>query len=134
MAAFQDYGHVFETARSRARLAAALRAHSQPTAAAEQAHAARSTAAQLGAAPLLAEVAALSGRRGPSEAAASVLTPRESEVLTLVSAGPSNSQIGQQLFISTKTASVHVSNILAKLGAHTRTEAVAIARRRGLLN
>ncbi len=133
VAAFEDYGHVFETARSRARLAAALRAHSQPTAAAEQAHAARSAAAHLGAAPLLAEVAALSGRRGPSEAAASVLTPRESEVLTLVSAGRSNGQIGQQLFISTKTASVHVSNILAKLGAHTRTEAVAVARQRGLL-
>ena len=60
------------------------------------------------------------------------LTPRELEVLDLIAAGRSNSEIGQQLFISRKTASVHVSNILAKLGAATRTEAVALARRRGL--
>ena len=42
-------------------------------------------------------------------------------------------EIGLQLFISIKTVSVHVSNILAKLGAASRTEAVALARRRGLL-
>ena len=53
-------------------------------------------------------------------------------MLDLIAAGRSNSEIGQQLFISRKTASVHVSNILAKLGAATRTEAVALARRRGL--
>jgi DNA-binding NarL/FixJ family response regulator len=61
------------------------------------------------------------------------LTPREAEVLSLVSAGLTNRQIGEQLFVSEKTASVHVSNILAKLGAAGRTEAVALARRRGLL-
>ena len=49
----------------------------------------------------------------------------------LVAQGRSNKEIGQQLFISTKTASVHVSNILAKLGASGRTEAVALARRSG---
>ena len=61
------------------------------------------------------------------------LTPRETEILTLVAAGRSNGEIGKQLFISAKTVSVHVSNILAKLGASGRTEAAAIARRRGLL-
>jgi len=56
------------------------------------------------------------------------LTPRENEVLRLMSRGLSNRQIGEELFISQKTASVHVSNILAKLGAASRTEAAAIAR------
>jgi DNA-binding NarL/FixJ family response regulator len=62
------------------------------------------------------------------------LTGREEEVLALVAEGRSNREIGKQLFISAKTVSVHVSNILAKLGAAGRTEAVAVARRRGLLS
>ena len=57
------------------------------------------------------------------------LTPRELEVLELVALGRSNTEIGKHLFITGKTASVHVSNILAKLGAAGRTEAAAIARR-----
>ena len=61
------------------------------------------------------------------------LTPREGEILALVAEGRSNGEIGKQLFISTKTVSVHVSNILAKLDAASRTEAAALARRRGLL-
>jgi DNA-binding NarL/FixJ family response regulator len=61
------------------------------------------------------------------------LTPRETEILGLLALGRSNGQIGAQLFISVKTASVHVSHILAKLGARTRGEAVALARTRGLL-
>jgi DNA-binding CsgD family transcriptional regulator len=60
------------------------------------------------------------------------LTPREAEVLALVAAGRSNRQIAQTLFISPKTASVHVSNILAKLGVSTRIEAAAVAHRLGL--
>jgi len=60
------------------------------------------------------------------------LTRRECEVLALVAAGRSNRQIAQVLFISPKTASVHVSNILAKLDVHTRVEAAAIAHRLGL--
>jgi ATP/maltotriose-dependent transcriptional regulator MalT len=60
------------------------------------------------------------------------LTPRELEVLQLVAAGRSNGEIGTALFISTKTASVHVSNILAKLGVNGRGEAAALAHRVGL--
>ena len=55
------------------------------------------------------------------------MTGREVEVLRLVAAGRSNREIGAELFISTKTAGVHVSNILAKLGVGSRTEAAAVA-------
>ncbi len=61
------------------------------------------------------------------------LTPRETEILALVAEGRTNGEIGKQLFISTKTVSVHVSNILGKLAASSRTEAAAIARRHGML-
>ncbi|HZR53036.1 MAG TPA: AAA family ATPase [Streptosporangiaceae bacterium] len=60
------------------------------------------------------------------------LTDREREVLLLLAAGRSNSQIAQALFISAKTASVHVSNILAKLGVSGRVEAAAVAHRLGI--
>jgi DNA-binding CsgD family transcriptional regulator len=60
------------------------------------------------------------------------LTDREREVLALVAAGRSNGQIATALFISPKTASVHVSNILAKLGVSGRVEAAAVAHRLGL--
>lgn len=63
-----------------------------------------------------------------------MLTPRERQVLALVAEGRSNGEVAKELVISTKTASVHVSNILAKLNASSRTEAVAVARRRGLLS
>ncbi|MBB5785662.1 helix-turn-helix transcriptional regulator [Jiangella mangrovi] len=66
--------------------------------------------------------------------APSGLTVREHEVLRLVAQGRSNREIGETLFISSKTASVHVSNILAKLGASGRGEAAAIAHRDGLLD
>lgn len=57
------------------------------------------------------------------------LTHRERDVLRLVAAGRSNRQIAEELFISPKTASVHVSNILAKLGVSGRGEAAALAHR-----
>lgn len=62
-----------------------------------------------------------------------LLTRRESEVLALVAAGRSNRQVAEELFISTKTASVHVTNILAKLQVHSRGEAAAVGRQRGLV-
>ena len=57
------------------------------------------------------------------------LTPRELEVLSLVSRGYTNGEIAAALVISVKTASVHVSHILRKLGAPNRREAAAIAHR-----
>jgi DNA-binding NarL/FixJ family response regulator len=54
--------------------------------------------------------------------------------MRLVAAGLTNRQIGERLYISEKTASVHVSNVLAKLDASGRAEAVAVATRRGLLD
>jgi len=67
-----------------------------------------------------------------SEGDALGLTARELEVLKLVAGGWSNQQIADALFITRKTASVHVSNILGKLGVSGRTEAAAIAHRLGL--
>jgi DNA-binding CsgD family transcriptional regulator len=113
---------------------------------------ARSTAARLGAAPLLGEIDLLARQArldlarpatptgeapsaatpAASEADALGLTPRELEVLRLVAGGWSNQQIADALFITRKTASVHVSNILGKLGVSGRTEAAAIAHRMGL--
>ncbi|WP_422070613.1 helix-turn-helix transcriptional regulator [Streptomyces orinoci] len=100
------------------------------------------TAVRLGARPLR-EAAELLARRArlpltppqrPTAAAGSGaealgLTPRERDVLRLVAQGRSNRQIAEELFISPKTASVHVSNILAKLGASGRGEAAATAYR-----
>ncbi|MEV4192314.1 helix-turn-helix domain-containing protein, partial [Streptomyces toxytricini] len=61
------------------------------------------------------------------------LTSRERDVLRLVAAGNTNRRIAEELFISPKTASVHVSNILAKLGVSGRGEAAALAHRLRLL-
>jgi DNA-binding CsgD family transcriptional regulator len=135
-------GFVYESARTQWRLAEALAVSGRPREAADVWRAAALTAAELRAEPLRAALDDLGRRmgldaRGGRDAARdgkgplAALTPRESEVLRLMSRGLSNRQIGEELFISQKTASVHVSNILAKLGAATRTEAAAIARAEG---
>ncbi len=78
--------------------------------------------------PLLAELDAVQPRRRDG----CDLTPaRGSRCSRLLAQGLTNGQIGKQLYISTKTVSVHVSNLLAKLGASGRTEAAALARGRG---
>ena len=134
------YGHAYEQARSRWRLAEALLAAGRREEAQAAALAARTVAERLGAAPLRSRVEALA-RRGrldvgagppPGDDGAAGLTPREREVLRLVAAGRSNKQIADALYISRKTASVHVSNILTKLGVRSRGEAAASARRLGL--
>ncbi|HET6626689.1 MAG TPA: AAA family ATPase [Nocardioidaceae bacterium] len=137
VAAFEAFGHVFEVARSRSRLAAVLRAAGRTNDSREVAQLARTTAQRLGAEPLLLELRRL-GAAGPRATDSASrhgesLTPRELEILGLVAQGRSNSEIARQLFISAKTVSVHVSNILAKLGASGRTEAAALARQGGLL-
>jgi DNA-binding CsgD family transcriptional regulator len=136
--ALQRFGHVYETARSRARLAAVLQALGDGAGADAEVERSRAVAARLGAAPLLAELREIGGpeeavRAHAAREAPAALARREAEVLALVADGRSNREIAQLLFISVKTVSVHISNVLAKLDASGRTEAVAIARRRGLL-
>jgi DNA-binding NarL/FixJ family response regulator len=132
------YGDPYELARCRRRLAEALLTADRREDAAEQARAAHDTAVRLGAVPLREDVETLirRGRLAPAPASAhdtASLTSRENDVLRLLARGRTNRQIGEELFITGKTASVHVSNILAKLGAAGRTEAVAIAYRQGLI-
>jgi len=101
--------------------------------------AAHDTAVALGAVPLrdgirrLARRARLPLDRAPAAPAETDLTAREQEVLELVAAGRSDRQIAEALYITEKTASVHVSNILRKLGVASRGEAAAEAYRRGLV-
>ncbi len=96
-------------------------------------------AAQLGARPLADTITSLARRAGvtldaktPARPGRLGLTDRELEVLRLVAAGRTNRDIAADLFISAKTASVHVSNIMAKLGAANRAQAAAIAQSQGL--
>jgi DNA-binding NarL/FixJ family response regulator len=62
------------------------------------------------------------------------LSPREHDVMRLLIEGKSNQEIGEELFISPRTASTHVANILAKLGVTSRTGAVGVALSRGGLD
>ena len=132
---------VYETARSRWRLAEALLEAGRRDEAQHEWRQAVEAAERLGARPLLAALTAL-GRRGrlsrdqerPGGQVSVLrgLTAREYEVLRLLAAGRTNREIATELFIAPKTASVHVSNILAKLGAASRTEAAAIAHAEGI--
>ncbi|WP_327083435.1 helix-turn-helix transcriptional regulator [Streptoalloteichus hindustanus] len=110
----------------------------------EQLRLAVDVADELGAAPLADAVRALARRARISLAAPGAevveprqildpLTPRERSVLGLVALGRTNRQIGDELYISEKTVSVHLSRVMAKLGATSRTEAVALAYDRDLL-
>lgn len=134
-------------ARARHRLVEAmLGSGSDREAAAGLLHEAHATAERLGARRLREDLALLAqrarlplGRPADSAKALPVpdtdpvealgLTSRERDVLRLVAAGHTNRQIAEELFISPKTASVHVSNILAKLGVAGRGEAAALAHR-----
>ena len=149
--AWQRLGEPYPTAYARWREAEALllgglvREQVEPSL-----RAAHATASELGAASLRAEIEALA-RRGrlnlgtdaatapppapepPSPLDRLGLTAREQEVLALVAIGRTNRQIAETLFISPKTATVHVSNILGKLGVRSRVEAATIAHRLGIV-
>ncbi len=131
------------------RAAAARAAAGERAGAREAAEEAQRLARDLGAAPLLTAVALVARSTGlvlapagpapaPQVPAAPRpdlgLTPRELEVLRLVAQGRSNRQVGEELVISTMTASVHVSRIIAKLGVSGRGEAAAVAHRLGVVD
>jgi DNA-binding CsgD family transcriptional regulator len=137
-------GDRWATAVALARDAEAAAASGAADRAATSLRLAHTIADELGAGPLLSEIDAVSSRTRVSLEAPTRLvlddtsaerlglTPREAEVLALVAAGRTNRQIGEQLYVSDKTASVHVSNILRKLGVSTRVDAAAVAQRLGI--
>jgi DNA-binding CsgD family transcriptional regulator len=146
--ALERLAYPFEAAYASFRHAEALLAsrphHKQAEDVLRPAH---QTAVALGAAPLQREIELLAQRgrlrlqdhadtaqapAAPSLVASLGLTRREAEVLVLLAEGRTNRQIGQALFITEKTASLHVSHILAKLGVAGRGEAAAVAHRLGL--
>ncbi len=151
--AWDQLGRPYPAATARWRQAEALLEAGAREAAATIAAAAAATARRLGAGWLLQEIETLVARGRLNAVAASHdaqldavsdgnrgaradvqelpfgLTPRELQVLALLSDGSTNRQIGAALFMAEKTASVHVSRILAKLDVHTRTQAAAVAHR-----
>ncbi|WP_406062470.1 AAA family ATPase [Streptomyces sp. NBC_01077] len=148
VAGYEPLERPAQLARAHYRLADALLVEGghreEATALLREAH---STAVRLGARPLREDVELLAARarlslteekQAPAPADPGDdsfgLTPREQDVLRLVAAGRTNRQIAEELFISPKTASVHVSNILAKLGVAGRGEAAALAHRLHLLD
>ena len=139
----------YHAADARAREAEARLASGDREGAATVAAQALEAATALGATWLASEVEGFAARarlrldHGEDEAVPAVadaeadadpfgLTPRERQVLELVAGGRTNREIGQALYMAEKTASVHVSRILAKLDVRTRTEAAAVAHRLGL--
>jgi ATP/maltotriose-dependent transcriptional regulator MalT len=116
------------------RLAESLAAEGDRAAAARAAAQAEELARRQGNRLLLDDLRALTGRARLTAPTAQEdetfhLTPREQDVLKLLALGRTNRQIAEELFISPKTASVHVSNILAKLDVTGRGEAAAVAHR-----
>ncbi|WP_248294104.1 AAA family ATPase [Actinoplanes sp. TBRC 11911] len=137
--AWRADGHPYQLAEALLGLAES-QAADRP-AAAESLSEATAITASLGAVPLSEKADTLARRLGIRAASAAVvaepgtelLTAREREVLRLVAQGQSNSRIAASLYISPKTASVHVSRIIAKLEVANRVEAAAVAHRLGLL-
>jgi predicted ATPase/DNA-binding CsgD family transcriptional regulator len=142
-ARWEQLGRPLRVAYARLREAEAALAEDLPRAHVTEAlSSARATAERLGARPLLEHIELVSRQARirtadeGGEAAGEVagLTARELDVLRLIAEGRTNPEIGRALYMSPKTASVHVSRILAKLGVKTRTEAAGVAHRLGLLD
>jgi ATP/maltotriose-dependent transcriptional regulator MalT len=144
-AAWSELGRPYRGARALWRQAEALVAAGDREAAAGPVAAAVEIAERLGATWLAGELESLiargrlrprgvdaDGTAGEGDEEPFGLTPRERQVLALVAAGATNREIGKQLFMAEKTASVHVSRILAKLDVRSRTEAAGVAHRLGL--
>ena len=132
ISAFASQGMPLDAARARFELSQTLDT-SEPDVATEEARTALAEFERLGA-PREADAAAaflrergVAGRTGPK--ALELLSRREREVLALLGQGLTNAEIAARLFISTKTAGNHVSNVLSKLNLRSRTEAAAYAVR-----
>jgi DNA-binding CsgD family transcriptional regulator/tetratricopeptide (TPR) repeat protein len=144
--AWDEVGRPEPAARMRWREAELHAAAGHRDAAVDAARAAYATAVRLGAGWLRGEIESLAVRArltlepdGTDHEVAEVheedsfgLTGRERQVLALIAEGATNREIGATLFMAEKTASVHVSRILSKLNARSRTEAAAVAHRHGL--
>ncbi|MGH2856634.1 MAG: response regulator transcription factor, partial [Solirubrobacteraceae bacterium] len=151
--AWESIARPYQTAVARFREAEALTAADDRDGAGRAAAAALALAGSLGSRWLTREVSGLVERarlapRAAAEVAGAApngdglepasdgdpfgLTPRERQVLGLLAEGATNRQIGAALFMAEKTASVHVSRILAKLGVQSRTQAAAVAHRQHL--
>jgi DNA-binding CsgD family transcriptional regulator len=147
-AAWLALGRPYPAAYAQWRQAEALLVGRQPAGGAvEPLRAAHAAALRLGARPLLRQIQALARRARiileappgepvptPSPLEHLGLTARELEVLRHVAAGRSNREIGDALFITPKTASVHISNILRKLQVTSRVQAATTAHRLGLVD
>jgi DNA-binding CsgD family transcriptional regulator len=142
-AAWERLTHPYRLAYAKLREAEAIRETTRERSlVAEPLGTALAIARELDAQPLLTEVETLTRqarvqsvvvRQLASAGPHDVLTKREREVLILVAKGHSNKRIGEQLYITTRTAGLHVSRILHKLGVSNRNEAAAVARRHGLV-
>jgi LuxR family maltose regulon positive regulatory protein len=137
---FEESGAPFETGRARVELAGVMRALGRPDAAVAEAERAIADLTPLGASLELARAraaldapATVSVAGSPGSDDASVLTPRQIEILRLISTGLNNQAIADRLFISEHTVHRHVANTLSKLDVSSRSAAVAQAARLGLL-
>jgi DNA-binding CsgD family transcriptional regulator len=145
---WQQVGRPYPEAWAHLGHAESLLAADEREGAAEAARAALAIARRVGIAWLAEEIESLAararlglGERAPAAPAGGEtaepedpfgLTDRERQVLALVARGATNREIAGELFMAEKTASVHVSRILGKLGVRSRTEAAAVAHRQGL--